>query len=551
VGRLLVDGRDILIDADLRFRQQPLHVSQPGSAALAAALGVPVVPELPGVDGEVLVYVDVWDRLLTPAEEPSLNFPGLGTESCARLKREWVVRARPGINVPRLASPPDPDYLPGHSYCELARIFRRSSNPSVLASDVTDSRARRILVPPATLVEDVLGLNPDEYRRGLGRPALSIRETVNALVHGQIPSSPDRPVTLDVNYDFKWRGFAFNWHTNELVASWQSNRAGGLFQVFISRLSLNNIDAGFEPAVQITSGAHQQGVPSLAVLPDGELLVAYNSESGNGDVFYKRGKYADLAAATPQPVATSAPEESITDVLLSMGHVVFLFFSTSTNQWYFRRLQYTSNTWVDNAPVLLSSTRGYGEAHAAVDSGGKIWAIFRRYSETTTPLVNEIRQLTLVPGTGTVSPETVLATGGALGNPVVVPGYSGQAWAFWENHDSGLVMARFASGAWRPPQAVPGTTPGDAYPSVAMEPAPHGGLWMFFQRAGQVFYARYDPASDTWGAIRQATFSAGATAMHSPTPLALTGPDQATWLIFQSIRDGNENLYYKRFFTTI
>src|SRR5688572_19620090 len=37
VGRFLVDGQNVALSADLRFTSQPLHVGQPGSAALAAA----------------------------------------------------------------------------------------------------------------------------------------------------------------------------------------------------------------------------------------------------------------------------------------------------------------------------------------------------------------------------------------------------------------------------------------------------------------------------------------------------------------------------------
>ena len=67
VGRCLVDGMDVLIAEDLNFRAQPLHVSQGGSAtALAAALGVPKIAEVPNDTGTVVVYLDVWERLVTP-----------------------------------------------------------------------------------------------------------------------------------------------------------------------------------------------------------------------------------------------------------------------------------------------------------------------------------------------------------------------------------------------------------------------------------------------------------------------------------------------------
>jgi hypothetical protein len=549
VGRLLVDGRDILIDSDFRFRQQPLHISQPGSAALAAALGVPVVPELPSVDGEVLVYVDVWDRLLTPAEEPSLVVPGLGTESCARLKREWVVRARPGINVPRLTSPPDPDYLPGHSYCELARIFRRPSNPSVLASDVTDSRARRLLVPPATLVEDVLGVNQHVYRRGVGRPALSIREALNALLHGEIPSTPDRPITLDMGVDTFTRAVAFD-RQNGIVAAWYSSRVDWKPQIFVSRLSLDNMAAGFDPApIQVTSGSVVHVSPRIAVLPNGELLVAYWAEQGGGDVLYKRGTYATLASATAQPVAATASQEFPTSVEVSGNFVVFIFSDGNTKQLHFRRLRHTDNTWLDPAPVLLSSTKTWSsDFHSTVAADGKIWAAFVRYDTSATPPIDELHLLTLDPATGTVTNQATLATGTSDRSPFIISTASGQVWAFWHG-PGGLMMTRFVSGAWRPAQAVAVSAEGDQAPSVVEDP--QGGLWLFFERAptGRLFYARYDLLTDTWSAARPVPSSAPASSAR--WPFALTGPDRSTWLFWESLRDGSQNLYFKQLFTTI
>src|SRR5215510_1463268 len=60
VGRCLVDGMDVLITEDLHFRAQPLHVNQGGAAtALATALGVPTITEVPNVTGTVVVYLDV------------------------------------------------------------------------------------------------------------------------------------------------------------------------------------------------------------------------------------------------------------------------------------------------------------------------------------------------------------------------------------------------------------------------------------------------------------------------------------------------------------
>jgi hypothetical protein len=140
VGRCLVDGLDVAIAADVAFKAQALHVSQGAPAtALAAALGVPTIAEMPVLagTGTVVVYLDVWERLVTPTEFPALVLPGLGTESCARVKREWVVRVRTGTKAP---VPGDADYQTGHGYYALATLARRAGDEKVNADDVTDRR---------------------------------------------------------------------------------------------------------------------------------------------------------------------------------------------------------------------------------------------------------------------------------------------------------------------------------------------------------------------------------------------------------------------------
>jgi hypothetical protein len=138
VGRCLVDGLDVAIAADVAFKAQALHVSRGAPAtALAAALGVPTIAEMPVLAGTVVVYLDVWERLVTPTETPALVLPGLGTESCARVKREWVVRVRAGTTAP---VPGDADYQTGHGYYALATLARRTGDQNVNAADVTDRR---------------------------------------------------------------------------------------------------------------------------------------------------------------------------------------------------------------------------------------------------------------------------------------------------------------------------------------------------------------------------------------------------------------------------
>lgn len=148
-GYYLADGIGVFITSDTAFTSQPLHESQAGASVLATAWNVPTIKSiaLPTPQNTALVvYLDVWDRLVPPTEDPTnLILPGLGTESCARTKREWAVRARPlptsGGTVP---APGDSDYLSGHGYSALATIVSRTSSNIVNPGDITDLRQTRL-----------------------------------------------------------------------------------------------------------------------------------------------------------------------------------------------------------------------------------------------------------------------------------------------------------------------------------------------------------------------------------------------------------------------
>jgi hypothetical protein len=131
-GRAIVDGLDVLISADINYKAQPLFT--------AAAFGVPQIPKMPTAAGPIAVVLDIWERLVTSQEDPSQVLPGIGTESCARMKRDWCVRTRAASTVPQ---PADADFLAGHSYYLLAVITRKvqGGNPvNIAQGDVQDTR---------------------------------------------------------------------------------------------------------------------------------------------------------------------------------------------------------------------------------------------------------------------------------------------------------------------------------------------------------------------------------------------------------------------------
>lgn len=179
-GRCLVDGMSVFITNDFTFTTQPLHVSQAGSIAEAAKLGVPRIEMPAPVAGTLVVYLDVWERLVTPAEDPGLVLPGLGTESCARVKREVVVRVRSGTNLPGFG---ELDFLPNHSYYALANLTRRTGDPLINGSDVSDRRQTRMTMAALEgrlrLLEQLILIptfdsSPNQFTPKLGPPGTNV-----------------------------------------------------------------------------------------------------------------------------------------------------------------------------------------------------------------------------------------------------------------------------------------------------------------------------------------------------------------------------------------
>lgn len=534
VGRILVDGLDVILPSDVTFRSQPLHVSQPGSAALAAAWGVPQVPELAALNGTLLIYLDVWERLVTPSEDAGLVFPGLGTESCARLRREWVVRFRQSEAVPSLQSPADPDYLPGHGYYALARVTRRTSGGAVQAGDVLDLRERRLLLPPATLIEDTLGVHPSVYRRGGERPPISLRAALNALIRGELPSSPEQDVAATVGTDFTRRAFFID-GKQRLQAYWHNARSG-LDQVVGTHLDLRNPDAGFAPLVQFTSAGSAHNHPDAAPLPDGGTLLVY--ESGAAIAFKRLQPNLDPGAPEVQVVGSG----SLPSVVVQGDLAVFFFFVSSGNQWQFRRYRHTDNTFLDASAKTLTSIQSttVRQFHAAADKAGNVWAGVRSGVEVA------MARLTLADGATSLF--TNFETPGGDFGPFVHITAAGEPILFWHNDSQGLMHARYrADGTTVEVNPLPTTVEGDT--DVAVAEDAEGALWAFFGRRGfnEIWFIRRDPQG-TWGQAR--LFTATPTSNHSPHPLM--GPDGVLWLLYSASRFGRgSDLRYRRLFTRL
>lgn len=133
-GRMLVEGRLVLIERGLRYTEQPLFQNP----ALAAAWGVTQVGPLPTptVAEVQTIFADVWHREVGRTEDSALVDSRIGIETAVTLRREWAVRAVPSTQyAAALAARPA-----GHAYCPLAELSRGANNPRVLPEMIADLR---------------------------------------------------------------------------------------------------------------------------------------------------------------------------------------------------------------------------------------------------------------------------------------------------------------------------------------------------------------------------------------------------------------------------
>ncbi|OYY91554.1 MAG: hypothetical protein B7Y45_03075 [Sphingomonas sp. 28-66-16] len=315
-GRMFVDGLEAFILADTLFTAQPLHTSQPGAAALAARWGVPVIGAITAAATPLLIYLDVWERLVTPTEDATLILAGLGTESCSRLKREWAVRVRSaagGFVVPKAG---DADFLPGHSYAALARVDR-STVQEISAATLANARrtglemsSRRDL---EQLIGDTFGTGYTTDGTGTRQLPYSIRDVLNGVLR-------DRPaVTASVT---RFSGEPYN-----LPIGIAQGLANQLFWVHVNGpdrfLATGTVAADgtttrppdlfqFTGVLNVTSLAYQR-------LGSGIQRVFYTGQSGSSKLFSRRTDNSGVWQAPENSSSGADSDTGVSATLLANG----------------------------------------------------------------------------------------------------------------------------------------------------------------------------------------------------------------------------------------
>ncbi len=557
-GRCLVDGMEALIDADTTFRGQELHVSTPGSAAKAVLRGVPVIAEIPMLNGAVCLYIDMWERLIRTDEMPTLVFADLGTESCARIKVEWVVRARTGSVVPQSG---DADFIAGHVYYGLAALTRVAADPVIYPGQIQDLREQGMLVPPANLIRDLFDTDPIAYRRGQGRPVLPLRTVMNALLRGELPSTPDQVIAPDPANDFSTRTILAS--GSDMVLAFHSNRVAGTSKVFVTSWKDALPASAAAPPLQVTvQDAATPALVMLPTLPFPQPLLVYTTQN---DIRFRRAaSLGGLAAAPETPVAATADVESHPLALLTGQTVTFLWHRNGPaidDTIRYRRRLYDATwaeaaaVWLDLETVNLSVKQPAltqlepWAFHAAPDAAGRIFTAFRT-------MTDNIAVVRLTPATGAsenwVNMELDSAT--ADQEPFVLIDGATRVRVFFRA-TAGIFMAvhDVVANTWGPVSLVPGT--GDGPASSNMRPAAlidaDGGIWLFWAKTSigpktDIWTVYQNPSTLSWGAPRQVSGSPGT----NDFPVAFP-KDGALRLHFRSNRSGTFDLFFKTLVTKI
>lgn len=159
-GRIYVDGILCELDPDDEARQtaDPLGLNQGGADAVEP--------------GAYLVYLDVWERAISAAEDPEIVDPALLVgDTTVRSKVEWQVRAEPVVEEPSEEASNDP------CQATLSGKIRRDGRPKMTAyTEPSEREETPCLVPSQSGYRGIENqLYRVEVHRGSGQGAPTIK----------------------------------------------------------------------------------------------------------------------------------------------------------------------------------------------------------------------------------------------------------------------------------------------------------------------------------------------------------------------------------------
>jgi hypothetical protein len=421
-----------------------------------------------------------------------------------------------------------------------------------------------LLTPPATLIEDLFG--PVDYRRGQGRPRVNLWEAINALLRGELPSSPETSITPPLTPDsFQYiaHGTFFD-AANGLITTWTASQSQPVLteQIFAARLSLDRPEAGFDTIQPITGPG--RGGSHATLLDTGEVLIVYTTGQ---NIVMKRGMLAALNPESEEKAVTSTPAQSRqAPFAVSAGGQVLIFFlqtvqtqgSPAVHTLKSIRYDVTSDSFgqAEDLSDFEFLPTVVDRLHATRDSTNTVWVAFDR-----TQQLGGIRVIPVPPVGSPGSPQDLSSSRISGDNhPFVMVDNSDNIYVFWSSgrgSETGIWYHRFLreTMAWEPGDSlqVPGTTTGTSNITPTAVSDTEGGIWLFWasERSGNadIWYVRHNPVTQLWSDPKQITARKG----RNGRPFVLHGADGSLWLFwtrnFQPF--SGAELVYQRIFPSI
>ena len=412
-GRCLVDGMEVLNEADVLFSEQRLV-----DPARAAALGVDpvVVPTAPGNGQRTdLFYLDVWEREITSAEvgHDDIVDARIGIETARRVRREWVVRAvDSAIGLPADGAPP------GHRYLLLAEVTRTAGEDVIPSAAIRDRRRRGVTLQSREVLDQIRldafgsGYAPDPGLPGLFMP---LRDVINAMLRDGRPAvvgprafqteqSPHNfPVSTSAADGSQWvfwlgegqrvffqRQIDGAWSAPAIAfgasgnlveemsvtstpdgAIWlfYSSRVGGQFVILLRRF----VAGAWEAEVQVSTGINNLS-PVAATAANGDVMVAWKQGL---DVRSRRWVGGVEQAAENAAVGGPVPAKL---GLVREGADGFRLYTVETSaapNWPVHTKTWQAGVWAPAYTVLTDlPVQAFLDFTAAVDRFGAVWLIW-------------------------------------------------------------------------------------------------------------------------------------------------------------------------------
>lgn len=552
-GRCLVGGWEALNESNLKYTSQALYDND----ALALKWGVAKIAPLstPAARRIDTVYLDVWEREVDEGEDKEhLVDPRINIETSVRIKREWAVRVEE--NSISLPPPPVPA---GHVFFRLATIARRPGDNTVYSGDITDVRERRLLLPPATLISDVLGGNPADYRRGLGRPTVSLRTAINAVLRGDLPATaPDLLSTGQPN-DLASKA-VFQDHDGNIWAFFTSNRTGNQ-NIFLRRFPVGTQVWGPEEA--ITTDPASDSEPVGLVDSTGDIWIFWNSNRGatSQNLWMKRFRSGTAAWDVDTSLTSSAGDNFQQIVLEDKNTNLWVFWMSmrSGNKpslWLKRYLRAT-NTWTPDtaAPLISSPAPAIDQLpSASTDAGGTVYMVWQSNRNASTDHIfwNRLDSNGNLLGS---DQQVVPASTNRERDPFLLVDSRNQVWAFWRASIGSVYQiqaARFDrnAGTWTPePNLTTGTFNNFSPIAVVDGLGNVWAIWRSVRSGGQevLVYRIFNQATASWSIERPVTPAPGDHKLSAAISTAAGG----IMILWTSAAGGTSQAIYRQIFPAI